>query len=84
MKCLSNLRQIGIGCWGYSNENKNVFPPAWSGASDWGVIINAYMSASGKAPTTKRETVPIPKRCFVPRPTSTPVGFILVHPFWFW
>ncbi len=54
MLCLANERQIGIGCWAYSNDNGGVFPPAWSGASDWGVIINAYMAASGNSTYAKK------------------------------
>jgi len=48
MQCLSNLRQIGLGVWAYSFDNQDLFPPSFSGTSDWGVLINAYLAQSGK------------------------------------
>lgn len=63
MQCLSNLRQIGLGLWAYSHENKDLFPPCYSpGVSpavaakrlgftdetEWPVIVNAYLTQSGQ------------------------------------
>ena len=59
MKCLSNLRQIGIGNWAYSFENKELLPPSfvqpgspnWDDiveGTEWPAIINAYLTGSSK------------------------------------
>ena len=60
MKCLSNLKQIGIGNWAYSFENKELLPPSFVDTSgvggfddvvdgtEWPAIINAYLTGSGK------------------------------------
>ena len=56
MICQNNLRQIGIGIWAYSYENQDLFPPAYiddsvapdGDGTDWAVMINAYLSQSGK------------------------------------
>ncbi len=54
MQCLSNLRQIGIGLYGYAQEYKEVLPISYyDGAgtagdqTDWAVQIAAYMSSDG-------------------------------------
>lgn len=54
MQCLSNLRQIGIGVYGFSLENESELPISYfdgAGASaeqtDWAVQIAAYMDGSG-------------------------------------
>lgn len=58
MKCLSNLRQIGIGVWAYSFDNQESLPPCFVGTNipgwdpsgtEWPVIINAYITNSGNA-----------------------------------
>lgn len=61
MQCLSNLRQIGLGLWAYSHENKDLFPPCYSEgedpelrlgfayATEWPVIVNAFLTQSGNA-----------------------------------
>ncbi len=60
MKCLSGLRQIGLAMWSYSYENKDVLPPCYTPghddeylgftkATDWGVVVNAYMADTGQA-----------------------------------
>ena len=57
MRCLSNLRQIGIGIAGYSFDNETILPPAFLDAnvSDaaisgtaWSVLINAYIQGGGR------------------------------------
>lgn len=56
MQCLSNLRQIGVGLYGYAQEYKETLPLSFyddsAGAntdaqSDWAVQIAAYMSGDG-------------------------------------
>jgi prepilin-type N-terminal cleavage/methylation domain-containing protein/prepilin-type processing-associated H-X9-DG protein len=61
MQCLSNLRQIGLGLWAYSHENKDLFPPCYTNgqnpeerlgfteATEWPVIVNAYLTQSGQS-----------------------------------
>jgi prepilin-type N-terminal cleavage/methylation domain-containing protein/prepilin-type processing-associated H-X9-DG protein len=58
MKCLSNLKQIGIGVIAYAFNNDDKLPPAfsdgtgvngWTEATEWPVIINAYITSSGNA-----------------------------------
>ena len=47
--CLSNLRQIGLGLTTYDMEFKQLPAGFVSGYTDWGVLVNAYLSGSGKA-----------------------------------
>jgi len=54
MQCLSNLRQIGVGLYGYAQEYKETLPLSYSDPtnvvadqSDWAVLIAGYMSADG-------------------------------------
>jgi prepilin-type N-terminal cleavage/methylation domain-containing protein/prepilin-type processing-associated H-X9-DG protein len=58
MQCLSNLRQIGIGSWAYAFASDDQMPPSWTpgggvngweDATEWPVIINAYITNSGKS-----------------------------------
>ncbi|WP_428386669.1 type II secretion system protein [Mucisphaera sp.] len=47
MSCLSNKRQIGIGIWGWAQDNKDEYPPAFYGGADgtdWGLEINEYIA----------------------------------------
>ncbi|MFK7788538.1 MAG: DUF1559 domain-containing protein [Phycisphaeraceae bacterium] len=54
MQCLSNQRQIGIGLYGYTVENKDLLPISYfdgntvaGDQTDWAVQIAAYMTDSG-------------------------------------
>lgn len=54
MQCLSNQRQIGVGLYGYSVENKDLLPISYydgntvaSDQTDWAVQIASYMADSG-------------------------------------
>ncbi|MEM8496319.1 MAG: DUF1559 domain-containing protein [Planctomycetota bacterium] len=54
MQCLSNLRQIGVGLYGYAQEYKETLPISYFDGSgvaddqtDWAVQISAYMSSDG-------------------------------------
>eukprot|EP00752_Nemacystus_decipiens_P013982 g12418.t1 len=54
MQCLSNQRQIGVGLYGYSVENKDLLPISYfdgnlvaSEQTDWAVQIASYMANSG-------------------------------------
>jgi prepilin-type N-terminal cleavage/methylation domain-containing protein/prepilin-type processing-associated H-X9-DG protein len=39
IKCLSNLRQIGMACVGYGNTNKGYFPKSSTGTAAWSDVI---------------------------------------------
>ena len=54
MQCLSNQRQIGVGLYGYSVENKDFLPisyfdgnSTYADQTDWAVQIASYMTDSG-------------------------------------
>jgi prepilin-type N-terminal cleavage/methylation domain-containing protein/prepilin-type processing-associated H-X9-DG protein len=54
MQCLSNQRQIGVGLYGYSVENKDLLPISYydgnavaGDQTDWAVQIASYMTDSG-------------------------------------
>ncbi len=56
MKCLSNLRQIGLGNTAYAFSSEDQLPPSWVSTNrpgwdpegtEWPVIINAYITGSG-------------------------------------
>ena len=54
MQCLSNQRQIGIGLYGFSVENKDLLPVSYydgnavaGDQTDWAVQIAEYMTDSG-------------------------------------
>ncbi len=51
MQCLSNLRQIGVGVYGYSMDFDNVLPDSYYDGdtnsdrqTDWAVLIASYMA----------------------------------------
>lgn len=55
MQCLSNLRQVGIGTYGYSMDYDNFLPLSFynggtdggDNGNDWAVLISSYMGGSG-------------------------------------
>ncbi|MEQ9460328.1 MAG: prepilin-type N-terminal cleavage/methylation domain-containing protein [Phycisphaeraceae bacterium] len=47
MSCLSNQRQIGIALFGWTLDNKDLYPPGFiNGESDYSVIIAGYFGGS--------------------------------------
>lgn len=54
MSCLSNKRQIGIGLFGWAQDNDDAYPPAFYGGpdalgnagTDWGLEINEYIAGT--------------------------------------
>lgn len=51
MACLSNQRQIGVGLYGFAQENDDLLPVSYydgggnlDDITDWGVLIASYMS----------------------------------------
>lgn len=58
MKCLSNLRQIGLGTIGYAFDNDDFLPPCFVAGgqvgwdpegTEWPALINSFITNSGKA-----------------------------------
>ncbi|MEZ6190639.1 MAG: type II secretion system protein [Phycisphaerales bacterium] len=58
IKCLSNLRQVGIGTMGYAIDSKDFLPPCWittnkpgwdPDGSEWPILIDSFISNSGKS-----------------------------------